>query len=199
MGKYIVSTFLIFILLDSVSAQKQHADVIIHSVNIIDVVHGKTILNKAVIINGKRIIAVVDEKQFSSWSSVNTINAKGKFIMPGLWDMHMHFGGGDSLIEENKNLLMLYLANGITSIRDCAADISPSVLEWRKEINEGALQGPTIYTAGPKLEGYKSIWVGDIEVDNSAELKKAIDSLQKIKVDFVKITDEASPVPGGIK
>ena len=171
------------------SAQKKKADLIIHSVTIVDVANGKTIPNKIIIINGNRITAVADQQQLSNYTSSQIIDAKGKFIMPGLWDMHMHFGGGDTLIRENKNLLPLYLANGITSIRDCAADISPSVLQWRKEINERKLQGPTIYTAGPKLEGYKSIWVGDIEVDNSAQLHKAIDSLKKLKVDFVKITD----------
>ncbi len=188
MRKYFVTVVVLFILLNNAAAQRK-ADVIIHAATIIDVEHGKLIPNKAIVINGKRIIAVINEEQAGSYISGNNIDAKGKFIMPGLWDMHMHFGGGDTLIEENKNLLMLYLANGITSVRDCAADISPSVLQWRKEINEGSLKGPTIYTAGPKLEGYKSIWVGDIEVDNSAELNKAIDSLQKIKVDFVKITD----------
>ncbi len=189
MRKYFAPVLVFTILLSNAAAQKKEADVIIHDATIVDVEHGKLISNKAIVINGKKIIAVINEQQAASYVAGNNIDGKGKFIMPGLWDMHMHFGGGDTLIEENKNLLMLYLANGITSVRDCAADISPSVLQWRKEINEGTLKGPTIYTAGPKLEGYKSIWVGDIEVDNSKELNKAVDSLQKIKVDFVKITD----------
>ena len=109
--------------------------------------------------------------------------------MPALWDMHVHFGGGDSLIQENKDLLNLYVAMGITVVRDAAADITPSVLEWRKAVNEGKLLGPTIFTSGPKLEGYKSIWKGDIEVGTIEEVNKALDSLQKLKVDFVKITD----------
>ena len=186
--KYPLAAMVLLMLLNNAAAQKK-ADVIIHAATIIDVMHGKLIPNKTIVINGKKIIAVINDQQAASYISENNIDAKGKFLLPGLWDMHMHFGGGDTLIEENKNLLMLYLANGITSVRDCAADISPAVLQWRKEINEGSLKGPTIYTAGPKLEGYKSIWVGDIEVNNSTELNKAIDSLQKIKVDFVKITD----------
>lgn len=170
-------------------AQKKKADLIIHSATIVDVATGKTIPHKIIVINGNKITAVADQQKLGSYTSAKMIDAKGKFIMPGLWDMHMHFGGGDTLIEENKNLLPLYLVNGITSIRDCAADLSPAVLQWRKEINEGKLTGPTIFTAGPKLEGFRSIWVGDIEVDNSSQLHKAIDSLQKLKVDFVKITD----------
>jgi imidazolonepropionase-like amidohydrolase len=182
-------SLLLSLLLVNATAQKKKVDVLIQAATIIDVEHGKLIPGKTIAIKGSNIVAVVNNQAADSFEAANTIDAKGKYIMPGLWDMHMHFGGGDTLIEENKNLLMLYLANGITSVRDCAADISPSVLQWRKAINAGSLKGPTIYTAGPKLEGYKSIWAGDIEVDNRAELNKAIDSLQKISVDFVKITD----------
>ncbi len=84
--------------------------------------------------------------------------------------MHMHFGGGDSLIQGKQNLLPLYVANGITAVRDAAADLSSSVLQWREEINNELL-GPTIFTSGPKLEGIKSVWIGDLEV-------KTIDSMK---------------------
>lgn len=180
---------ILFFLCFNVNSQTLHADLAIRSATIIDVKTGKLLNNKIILVSNDRISSVIDEKQHPHFTATKTFNAKGKFIIPGLWDMHMHFGGGDTLIEENKNLLALYLANGITSIRDCAADISPSVLQWRKEINQGKLQGPAIYTSGPKLEGYKSIWIGDLEIDNSKELQLALDSLQKLKVDFIKITD----------
>ena len=101
----------------------------------------------------------------------------------------MHFGGGDSLLEENKALLPLFIANGITAVRDCAADISGAVLQWRNETASGKLLGPTIFTSGPKLEGIKSIWIGDLEVGTIEEMQKAMDSLQGLHVDFIKITD----------
>ena len=52
-----------------------------------------------------------------------TVDASRKFVMPGLWDMHVHFGGGPELIEENKALLPLYVAYGVTTVRDAAADL----------------------------------------------------------------------------
>lgn len=103
--------------------------------------------------------------------------------------MHMHFGGGDSLIEENKNLLPLFVAYGITAVRDAAADLSIEVIKWRNQINAGRLFGPTIFTSGPKLEGINSIWVGDLEIGDSRQLQYALDSLKRLNVDFVKITD----------
>lgn len=50
------------------------------------------------------------------------IDVAGRHVIPGLWDMHMHFGGGDTLIRENRLLLPLYLAHGVTAVRDAAGD-----------------------------------------------------------------------------
>ncbi|MGH8855421.1 MAG: hypothetical protein ACREWI_14225, partial [Telluria sp.] len=83
----------------------------------------------------------------------------------------------------------LYLAHGITSVRDCAGDMADIVLDWRAQVNAGTLEGPTIFTSGAKLEGIKPIWKGVIEVGTPAEVSAALDKLQGQKVDFVKITE----------
>ena len=162
-------------------------DLLVRNVTIVDVENGKLIPGQDVMIRADKIsfVGPSDLKHKAS----REVEGKGKFLMPGLWDMHVHFGGGDSLIQENKDLLSLYILYGITTVRDAAADLSPSVLQWRKEIAEGILDGPRIFTSGPKIEGFKSIWVGDLEIDNTAELKLALDSLKKLQVDFIKITD----------
>ncbi|WP_316821667.1 amidohydrolase family protein [Pedobacter gandavensis] len=176
-------------------AQRKTADLLIKSATIIDIKTGKLIPKQSIAIKDGVITAVFKDQQLSGYTASQTLDATGKFLMPGLWDNHMHFGGGTQLIEENKNLLPLYLAYGITTIRDAAADISPSVLQWRDEIANGKLQGPTIFTSGPKLEGYNSSWIGDIEVGNTKEILDALDSLKKMKVDFVKITDNTLSPP----
>jgi imidazolonepropionase-like amidohydrolase len=141
-------------------------------------------------INGRDIVAVGSDRSIARrYSAKQSIDASGKFVMPGLWDMHVHFGGGQELIEENKALLPLYVAYGVTSVRDAAADLGDSVIRWRSEVASGSLLGPTIYTSGPKLEGYKPLWKGTIEVGTPAEVDAALDRLQAMKVDFVKITD----------
>ena len=121
--------------------------------------------------------------------ATDVVDVSGAYVMPGLWDMHVHFGGGEALIDENKDLLPLYVAHGITTVRDAAGDLSPSVLAWREAVNAGSLQAPTIFTSGPKLEGIDSIWPGDLEVGSEAEVRAGLDSLQRMRVDFVKITD----------
>ncbi|QWF15481.1 amidohydrolase family protein [Lysobacter capsici] len=170
-------------------AAGESADLLIRHAVVIDVTSGKTRANQTIAVKDARILAIVDDAKAKRFEAARSIDAQGKYAIPALWDMHVHFGGGDKLIEENKNLLPLYVAHGIAAVRDAAGDLSPSVFEWRDAINAGSLDGPTIFTSGPKLEGYKSIWPGDIEVGSHEEISKALDQLQGWKVDFVKITD----------
>jgi hypothetical protein len=170
-------------------AQFYNADLIIKNIHIVDVANNKILDDQTVVISNDKIVATGHSKKLKwRYKAKSIIDGTGKFIMPSLWDMHVHFGG-DTLIHENKLLLPLYTAMGVSHVRDCAGDISDSVIAWKTAINQNQLQGPTIFTSGPKLEGPKSIWPGDLEIANEAELKIALDSLQKLDVDFVKITD----------
>jgi imidazolonepropionase-like amidohydrolase len=171
-------------------AQSKQADLILQDISIVDVLHNRIQEHQTVVINMGRILEVGKGNLAKKYLTNQLLLSTGKFIMPSLWDMHVHFGG-DTLQEENKWLLPLYLANGVTAVRDCAGDISPAVLEWKKAIAENKLEGPTIFTSGPKLEGPKSIWPGDLEIANETEMNQALDSLQGLKVDFIKITDNA--------
>jgi imidazolonepropionase-like amidohydrolase len=169
---------------------RTEADLLIRHATVIDVAAGKTVPGQAVAISGDTISAVgPDQAIANSVTAKAVVDAGGKFVMPGLWDMHVHFGGGPELIEENKALLPVYVAYGVTTVRDCAADLSPSVLEWRDEVAKNQLVGSRIFTSGPKLEGYKPIWKGTLEVGTPGEVDAALDKLQGMKVDFVKITD----------
>ncbi|WP_238475171.1 amidohydrolase family protein [Sphingomonas cavernae] len=187
--KWIAAVLLVAGAINGASA-RENADLVIRGATIVDVAAGKLIEGHAIAVRGGDIIAVDSEKVIDRrYQPSRTIDAAGQYVMPGLWDMHVHFGGGEALIEENKALLPLYLAYGITSVRDCAADISNAVLRWRAQVAAGELVGPNIYTSGPKLEGPKPLWKGTIEVDSPAEVDAALDRLQAMRVDFVKITD----------
>lgn len=177
------------------AAQRIAADLALTAATIVDVPAGTLVTGKTVVLKGDRIIAVVDARALKNYAPRQTVRMPGKYLMPGLWDSHVHFGGGgDSgasaqLIEENKRLLPLYLGHGITAVRDCSGDMAGHVLDWRAQISAGALEGPTIFTSGAKLEGVKPIWKGVIEVGTPAEVSAALDKLQGQQVDFVKITE----------
>jgi imidazolonepropionase-like amidohydrolase len=163
------------------------ADLALTGVTVVDVATGTLSPGRTIVVTADRIVAVADSAE--GYSPTRTIDGTGRFAMPGLWDMHVHFGGGEALIDENRNLLPLYVAHGVTTVRDAAGDLSPSVLEWRAAVAAGSLQGPSIFTSGPKLEGINSVWPGDLEVGSEAEVRSALDTLQGMRVDFVKITE----------
>lgn len=165
------------------------SDLLLYNVNIIDVETGNIRKNAAILIQDGVIIEVGESALLKSKAKKKSrINGEGKYLIPGLWDMHVHLEGAD-LIEDNKALLPVFLAYGITTIRDCASDLGEQVLAWRDEIADNKLVGPTIFTAGRKLEGKNSIWKGDLEIEDETELKQMLDLLDQYKVDFVKITE----------
>lgn len=166
-------------------------DLVIYGATIIDTFSGQLIKNQSIAVTGQLIVAIEDDHLAEKWNAKRRVNANGRFVIPSLWDMHVHFGGGESLLDENKDLLPLFIAKGVTTVRDCSADISPAVFKWKSDIATGKLEGPTIFSSGPKLEGINSIWPGDQEVSDRAGIEKALDSLQKMNADFVKITDNA--------
>lgn len=162
-------------------------DLAVAGVSVIDVRDGSVTPQRTILIAGSRIVAV--DASSERYAPARTVDASGRFALPGLWDNHVHFGGGDALIGENRDLLPLFIAHGITTVRDMAGDLSPSVLEWRDAVKAGTLVGPTIYTSGPKIEGIDSIWPGDLEVGSEGEVRAALDRLAAMRVDFIKITE----------
>jgi imidazolonepropionase-like amidohydrolase len=169
----------------------RQGDVIIRHVSVVDVERATTIAKQAVVLQGGDIVAVgADAVVAKDWRAKRTVEGKGRYLIPGLWDMHVHFGGGPELVDENKALLPLYVANGITTIRDCSGDLADQVLAWRGEIAAGTLFGPRLLTSGAKIEGIAPVWKGTIEVGSEADVDATLARLQqRDKVDFVKITD----------
>ncbi len=178
-------------LIEGPSARAQAtADLVIRHATVVDVEHARTIPDQAVVVRGAAIVAVGrDDSTARRWHAARTLDAGHGYLIPGLWDMHVHFGGGPALIEENKALLPLYIAHGITTVRDCSGDLPDDVLAWRGEIAAGKLLGPTLLSSGPKIEGMKPIWKGTLETGSREDVDAAVARLKQLHVDFVKITD----------
>lgn len=162
-------------------------DVSILDVNRIDMETGH-IENVHIYINQDRI-ALIQKTHSKEFEAKETIDAKGAFAIPGLWDNHIHFRGGASLLKDNEMFLEQLIYNGITSVRDAGGDLTPIIKDWQVEISKNERVGPTIFTSGPKIDGKNPTWQGSLEVESEAELDQALDSLEKLKVDFVKLYD----------
>jgi len=171
-------------------AAPSRADLLIRHATVIDVELGRALSGQTVAIRGTDILAVgADAELAKQWTATETIDAGNRYLIPGLWDMHVHFGGGSALIEENKALLPLYVAHGITTVRDASGDLAEQVLSWRGQIASGQLFGPQLFTSGAKIEGIAPVWKGTLEAGDKAGVDAALDREQRDQVDFVKITD----------
>ncbi len=168
------------------TSQNQSNQLLLSNLNVIDIETGEIAENHSILIEGD-IIKDVFEDGSRSVKGAETVSMEGKFAIPGLWDMHVHLRGGKDLISSNRELLPLYIANGVTTVRDAGGDLTPSIFEWRSEIKADSLTGPYIYTSGPKIDGPDPTWEGSIEVQSNDEISAALDSLQSIGVDYVKI------------
>lgn len=107
--------------------------------------------DQTVLVTGARITAIGNSSAIQIPPSARILDSRGKFLIPGLWDMHVHIRGGKDLVTANEALLTLYIANGVTGIREMGGDLVDTVMQWRREIAEGTRLGPQIITPGPKL------------------------------------------------
>ena len=116
---------------------------------------GETVIeHQTVLVERARIVAVGDSGALSIPEGAQVIDGNGAYLMPGLADMHMH----TRLDWEDREIwpvhpLHLYLANGVTTVRDFAPQGTPLTyaLQWREEIRAGTRIGPTIYASGRLL------------------------------------------------
>lgn len=163
------------------------------NVTVIDATGGPAFPNRTVVVVGDRIQTIGKFSETKLPKNAAVINASGKYMIPGLWDMHAHFRGGTDLIPDNEAWLSIFLAYGITGIREMGGDIPATVFRWRAEIANGTRLGPRILSSGPKLDGPKPEWPGSIPITDQASARAAVDKVKSMGADFVKIYSRDFP------
>src|SRR5260370_11695139 len=164
---------------------------ILTHVTVIDVTGSPAKPDMSVVIRNHRIATIGRTSSVVPPEDSEIVDATGKFLIPGLWDMHVHTGRKDIFLP-------LYVANGVTGVRDMGGDIEDPSGElsslsgryvqlslWRAAIEEGSLLGPRLVIAGFLIDGFK--WPGYIAATNAEEGRQAADVLKKTGVDFVKV------------
>ena len=142
--------------------------------------------DRSVVIRGNRIIAEGPAAAVRIPAGARVIDGRGKFLIPGLWDMHVH-----TVMPGGRDVLRLYVANGVTGVRDMASDW-PTLTTWRGEIARGSLIGPRIVASGPYLEG-GDVPIPHLLVKAPADAEPAVDSLIRLGVDFIKVHGQLTP------
>ena len=150
-----------------------------------------------VVVQGDRIVRLGKDATLRAPAGARMIDARGKYLMPGLWDMHVH------VAKAGSSSLSLFVANGITSVRDMGGDFA-MIRAIRDSVRTGTHIGPRIMTPGPMLEDAANVSrmlsEGTVEpvarfrvpVATVADAERVVDSLSTLGVDFVKIRTVAS-------
>ncbi len=159
----------------------QVASIVVTGATLIDVHTGKPIKDSVIVIEGDRIKQVGIRGEVTISSSARIIDGRGKWIIPGLMDMHSHISGTVDLP------LSLYIANGVTTVRDPGGNLS-LLHRLREQLNAGKTIGPRLFFAGPILDGTPPVWPGgSIVVDTSEAAIDTVNSLIDKGVDFIKV------------
>ncbi len=152
------------------------AVVAITHVTVVDTGRGVATPNATVVINGDRIERV-DTKPAPPGARI--VDGRGKYLIPGLWDMHSH------LTDSGATALPVLVATGVTFVRDAGNSVLAELDRWRGQIEDGTRLGPTIFRAGPTLNGQQSN-ERHIVIANAAEARLAARTLKVAGVDFFK-------------
>jgi len=150
---------------------------------VIDVVNEKTMPNSVVLIENGIIQKIGKTGQVTIPANAKIIDAKGKTVLPGLWDMHAHF--------EQAEWGPAYLAAGVTSVRDCGNEFG-YINAIQKAIDDGKGIGPKIYKAGI-IDGKGAMGLGIIQADTRAEAIKEVDRYYQNGFVEIKIYSSVKP------
>ncbi len=170
-----ISPILVFLLCLCSPQEHPPAETSIIHVTVINVVAGAKLTNQTVRIQGSRIVSVAMTQDTDS-TAPGAVDAHGSFLIPGLWDMHVHV--------HDKDELPLYVANGVTGIRIMSGDKDTAAL--RVELARQA-PSPEIYLASAIVDGDPPIWPGSIVIKKPADARRAVDEIKSSGADFVKV------------
>lgn len=154
------------------SSQPPGVTLVVAHVTVIDVAAGTAIPDQIVVIRGRRIAIVGDAGTTTVPDGAEVIDGSGRYLIPGLWDMHVHLDSAD---------LAPLVRLGITGARDMGGDLE-ELFAWRRRINAGEVTGPRLVFAGPMLRGTLTPEQGI----------RAVDSLAARGVDFIKVHEGVS-------
>jgi imidazolonepropionase-like amidohydrolase len=155
-------------------------------VNVIDATGAPVQADMTVVVKDQRVVELKKSDQVQVPSDARIIDARGKYLIPGLWDMHVHTVFGDWLPRNEKVTLPLFVANGVTGVRDMGGDLDV-LKQWRADIAARRLLGPRMIIAGPMLDGPTPRFPSSAPVASAADGRRVVDDLKAQGVDFIKI------------
>jgi imidazolonepropionase-like amidohydrolase len=146
--------FFILLLVGTLPARAQedlkNRELVFRNVNVIPMDQERVLTNQTVTVRNGKISAITDASKTKPAAGALVVDARGKYLIPGLAEMHAHVPPVDDM-EPMKEVLTLFLANGITTIRGMLGHSLH--LKLRDQIRSGEVLGPHFYTTGPSFNG----------------------------------------------
>lgn len=174
----------------------------IRGVTVVDVMDGSLRLEQTVLVAGNRITAVGAADQIRTPDDADLVDGAGGFLIPGLWDMHVHsvanvtWDMGVRSISNAEWHLPLFLAYGVTGVRnmnDATADPTLNLTNSvKRRLTEGTLPGPRLLASGPAVDGDPPLTSNPVIVRSAVEARAVVDTLANHGADFVKVYENLS-------
>ena len=160
------------------------ADLAFENVTVLPMVSEAALAGQTVLVKGGTIVAVGPARELTCDADCTRVDGTGKFLIPGLADMHVHVWA--------EGELPLYVANGVTLVRNMWGE--PLTLAMRRRVEEGKILGPRIVTAGRLVDGDPPIWGEASAVATTPERARALMDEQKAAgFDFFKVYSRMTP------
>jgi imidazolonepropionase-like amidohydrolase len=165
------------------ASARQTPPLYITHVSVVDVIGGRAQPDQTVEIRGRAIASIAAADRVRIPGDARVVDGRGKYLIPGLWDMHVHLGWPPGAAQI---FLPMLVANGILGARDMHSEL-PIIIGIRRAIANGAQIGPRLIVAGPALDGPNSYLPAARIVHTPDEARDAVRQLKAAGVDFIKV------------
>jgi hypothetical protein len=187
--------------LPSIEVPKRHSSILIKSIDIIDIETGKILNDRDVLIEGDTVVSINRTRMTKPPKTTFIINGKGKYLIPGLWDMHTHSNQHSPWLHHP-----LYIANGVTGIRDMSGTLdkkdsywvgSNERLKWNNDLlNNNRITPRYVLQSSYQIDGKYSVPSDSpsfFKLEYTSDVSKLLNFYKKEKVDFIKVYQQIKP------
>lgn len=187
--------------LQNIEVPETHETILIKSISVIDIESGTLIKDQDIEITANRITGIGISGSINSTDETFIINGKGKYIIPGLWDMHTHSNVHSQWLHHP-----LYIANGVTNIRDMSGTLdkedaywvgSKTRLQWNKDLQNNKRITPRyVLQSSYQIDGETSVPNGVpdfFKLNNKKDVEPLLSFYKKEHVDFIKVYQQIKP------
>ncbi len=154
---------------------------VIRHVTVIDATGRAPQSNRTVVVEGDHIVSVGPSKKAHILKGTVIVDGTGKFLIPGLWDMHVHGASDDRAPWSH----LLWVANGVVGVREMSGP--PDANAWRAMQVSNPDPSPAIYLGSPIVDGPNPVWPGSLVAGDEERGREIVDEQQQSGADFVKV------------